>query len=66
MQHQTKQNILSEFKGFKPPPSFAGGCKKTREDGFCVHMRPDGSVGKIEQNCRSYVNCDGFNYKFNP
>ena len=59
--------IRKEFEGFKPPENFAGGCVKSRLlDGFCVHVRADGTIGRIEEGCKNYRECRGYNFKYNP
>ena len=57
--------INKEFLDFKTPNNFSGGCKKSSIiEKYCVHLRPDGSIGKVEENCPNKKNCLGFNYKY--
>jgi len=58
--------IREEFKHFTPPSAFAGGCMKSSVIGFCVQLRPDGKVGKIEENCENYETCKkGYKFQYN-
>ena len=61
------KKIKEEFLGFRPPAAFAGGCMKSSLiSGFCAHLRPDGSIGKIEENCENYESCKkGYRYRYN-
>lgn len=60
------KQIEAEFTGFRPPHrNFAGGCKKTAIPGWCVLLRPDGSVAKKKENCWKYDACKGFEYNYN-
>ena len=60
------KQIREEFNDFKPPESFAGGCMKSSIHGFCVQLRSDGKIGRIEENCESYEICKkGYKYKYN-
>jgi hypothetical protein len=59
--------IREEFEGFVPPCSFSGGCKKSDTvNGFCVQLKSDGTIGKIEENCQNYESCiKGYKYRYN-
>jgi len=63
-EHQ-KKALLEEAKKTRLPSSFAGGCKKSSIEGFCVHLRPNGTVGKIEEGCPYLGICNGKNFKYN-
>lgn len=60
-----REYIKTEFKDFKPPEGFSGGCIKSALAGFCAHLKPDGKIGKIEENCINYEKCKGYNYRYN-
>jgi hypothetical protein len=60
------KQIEAEFASFVPPhASFAGGCHKTCVRGWCVMLRPDGTVGKKKENCGKYEACKGYEYNYN-
>jgi len=61
-----QQNIiLKEFKDFKSPENFVGGCMKSNNvPGFCVHLNQRGEIKKIEEGCKNFPECKGFNYKY--
>jgi hypothetical protein len=52
-----RQQIKEEFKDFQPDAGFRGGCKKTNCQGFCAHVKPDGTVACIEETCENYDIC---------
>lgn len=67
MTHNQEESIKAEFKDFKPPRKFRGGCKRSQhQDGVCVHLTHDGKIGKIQTGCPSIGQCLGENFSFNP
>ena len=50
---------------FQPPDGFAGGCKRSSFKAVCVHFKPDGSIGKIEEGCPLQSICGGERFKYN-
>lgn len=64
LERKLKQ-IREEFDGFIPPVGFAGGCMKSTLLEFCVQLRPDGTIGKIEENCDHFDGCKkGYKYHY--
>jgi hypothetical protein len=59
-----KRFLLEDFRTFKPPPGYQGGCIKTRLEGYCYLVRPDGKLGKTQLNCEHWDSCRGEKSKF--
>ena len=65
MNESYREILKKEFDDFEIPKHFARGCKKSAlVQGVCVHLRPDGTIGKIEEGCPDYDNCKGFDFKY--
>lgn len=60
----TVTQIKNEFIDYQPPSCFSGGCKKTNCQGFCVQLKPDGSIGSVEENCEHYEQCKGHKSRY--
>lgn len=60
----TKEQIVTEFSGYKPEMGFSGGCRKSKCPRFCVHLKNDGSIGSVAENCKYYDTCSGFESKY--
>lgn len=45
---QIRHKIKVEFQSFEIPDGFCGGRFQSHEDYVYVHIRPDGTIGKIE------------------
>ena len=61
----TKKQIQQEFECFNAPAGFKGGCKKTHCHGLCVQLRPDGTIGGVDENCEHYDVCNGHKFRYN-
>lgn len=61
-----RETIQREFEGWTPPECFAGGCKKSGIYGFCVHLKHNGQIHRIEEGCANYDKCKGKNFKYLP
>ena len=65
MNESCREILRKEFENFDVPEFFAGGCKKSAIfNGICVHLRTNGTIGKIEEGCQNYEHCKGFDFKY--
>ena len=60
--HVDRPFLIEWFKDFEPPEHFKGGCLKTRLKKYCYRIKPDGTLGKITENCEHWGTCDGHRY----
>ena len=56
--------LIEWFKTFVPPPHFKGGCMQARLKKYCYRIKPDGSIGKITENCENKQDCPGHRYDY--
>gem|GEM_PF-5706110 len=68
--HIDRPFLVEWFKDFEPPEHFKGGCMKAQSHKrlslplkkYCYRIRPDGSLGKITENCEHWQGCSGHRY----
>ena len=65
MTSSQRKFVIEEAKEFLVPDSFSGGCKQSSIPDVCVHFKPNGSIGKIEEGCPHWNICKGKNFKYN-
>ena len=65
MNKAMREDLKDEFKKFKVPENFGGGCKKSSVLlGYCGHLMWDGTLSKAWHNCPDYERCKGYKFTF--
>jgi hypothetical protein len=59
MEDSERKFLIDDFKTFNPPQNYKGGCIKTRLQGYCYRIRPDGKLGSVTLNCEHWDICKG-------
>ena len=65
MTKSERESVAKEFKTFRAPEHFSGGCKKSgTQPGYCGLLTWEGKLSKIQMGCPLYKQCEGRKFLF--